>query len=71
MPYPKEARTLGDHIRRRRYELGLFQKDVAERLSVDKYTVCLWENNKTTPAKRYVPRIREFLGYDPSEKSPT
>ena len=64
-PYPNEQRSVGDHLKRRRYELGLRQIDVAKRLSVDEYTICQWENNKTTPAVRYYPRIIEFVGYDP------
>lgn len=31
----------------------------------DEYKVCQWENNKTTPAARFYPRIIEFVGYDP------
>ncbi len=65
MPYPQEPETLGDHLKKRRYDLSLFQKDVALRLSVNDWTICNWENSKTTPAVRYLPRIIEFLGYDP------
>ncbi len=65
MPYPQEPETLGDHLKKRRYDLSLFQKDVALRLSVNDWTICNWENNKTTPAIRYLPRIIKFLDYDP------
>ena len=64
-PYPQEPRSVGDHLKKRRYELGLFQKDVALALEVNDWTICNWENNKTTPAVRYLPRIIEFLGYYP------
>jgi transcriptional regulator with XRE-family HTH domain len=64
-PYPQEPQTLGDHFKKRRYDLSLFQKEVALRLSVNVYTIRKWENNKTTPAVCYLPRIIEFLGYDP------
>ena len=56
---------MGDHLKKRRLDLNLRQKDVAVRLRLNEYTVCGWENNKTTPAVRYFPRIIEFLGYDP------
>ncbi len=56
---------MGDHLKKRRYELGLRQKDVAEQLDVNEFTVCGWENDKKTPAVRYLPRIVEFLGYCP------
>ena len=56
---------MGDHLKRRRYELGLRQKDVATRLSVNEYTVCQWENNKKRPSIRYLPSILGFLGFYP------
>ena len=34
-------------------------------LKVNEFTVCGWENNKKAPAVRYLPRIIEWLGYDP------
>lgn len=69
--YPTEPKTLGDHLKKRRHELGLRQKDVAERLGVNEYTVCYWENNKKTPSIRYFPGIIEFLSYDPFPASLT
>jgi transcriptional regulator with XRE-family HTH domain len=56
---------VGDHLRKRRHELGLRQKDVAAELHVNEFTVCGWENDKKTASVRYLPRIIEFLGYDP------
>ena len=64
-PYPKELRTVGDHLRKRRLDLGLSQKDVALQLEVDKGKIWRWENNKTSPAMRDLSRIIVFLGYDP------
>ena len=46
-------------------KLGLRQKDVRKFLNVDAFTVLNWEKGKTVPATRYLPRIVEFLGYDP------
>jgi DNA-binding transcriptional regulator YiaG len=63
--YPKEINTLGDHVRRRRLDLELFQSDVAEQIGVDTTTICNWESNASTPAIRYLPVIIQFLGYDP------
>ncbi|MCZ6511384.1 MAG: helix-turn-helix transcriptional regulator, partial [Alphaproteobacteria bacterium] len=64
-PFPKEPQSIGDHLTKRRYERRLFQKDVALLLQVDNWTVCNWENNKTIPAVRYLPRIIQFLEYYP------
>jgi len=63
--YPKDLRTLGDHLRKRRLDLGLLQREAAERIGVHKTTVWLWERNRATPEARYVPAIIRFLGYMP------
>lgn len=63
--YPTDPQTIGDHLKKRRYELGLRRKDVAAELHVNEFTVCGWENNKKEPSVRYLPRIIEFLGYCP------
>ncbi len=56
--------TLGDHLRRRRIELGLHQKDVAARLDVTTSTIWNWENRGSVDL-RFVPQIIGFLGYNP------
>jgi len=63
--YPVELKRIGDHLKKRRLELGLLQRDVAERIGVTKCTIQYWENNRVAPAVRFIPRISEFLGYDP------
>jgi len=49
-------------------DLKLTQKEVAERLSVNKTTVQFWENNRVKPSLAQFPKIIEFLGQDPFEK---
>ena len=56
---------LGDHLRKRRLDLGLQQKDVARQLGVTVNTVTSWEVNRSEPALWFVPRILRFLGYVP------
>ncbi|MFK5925465.1 MAG: helix-turn-helix transcriptional regulator [Desulfuromusa sp.] len=41
--FTHEPVTLGDHLRQRRIELGLYQKDVAAKLGVTTSTVWNWE----------------------------
>jgi len=65
--YPRELLTLGDHLKKRRLDLGLMQKEVARRLGVSKDTVRNWERSRTEPAPLFVSRIVEFLGYAPRE----
>ncbi len=62
----REPVALGDHLRRRRMELGLFQKDVATRLGVTASTIWNWEHGWTI-RKRFIPRIVAFLGYNPDQ----
>jgi transcriptional regulator with XRE-family HTH domain len=62
---PQNPKTLGDHIKKRRLELGLFQSDVAEIIGVTEPTVTNWEKNRTQPALRALPKIVEFFGNDP------
>ena len=61
---PKELITLGDHIKKKRLENNMFQKDVGEIIGTDNFTVVNWGNNKTKniPAK-YYPKIVKFLTY--------
>ncbi|BAS68390.1 transcriptional regulator [Bathymodiolus septemdierum thioautotrophic gill symbiont] len=69
---PKELITLGDHIKKKRLENNLFQKDVGIIIGTDNFTIVNWEKNstKSIPAK-YYPKIMEFLNYCPLEKIPT
>jgi DNA-binding transcriptional regulator YiaG len=63
--YPTELKTLGDHIRRRRLDLRLLQRTVADQLGVRVDTVTLWENGRVRPLARHYGPIVRFLGYDP------
>ncbi len=57
--------TLGDHLRRRRLELGLFQKDVAVQIGVTASTIWNWENGWSSIALHCMPKVITFLGYNP------
>jgi len=57
--------TIGDHLRRRRLDLGLQQKEVAAQVGADTCSVTNWELNRTNPALRFLPGIVRFLGYVP------
>lgn len=63
--YPKKLNSLGDHIRKRRLDLDLEQKDVGKIIKTDKQTIWNWENNKSKPEIKYYPAIMDFLGYCP------
>ncbi len=63
--YPQTLKTLGDHLRKRRLDLKLLQREVAQKLGVGESSIYNWENNLTKPALRYIPKIVKFLGYAP------
>jgi DNA-binding XRE family transcriptional regulator len=63
--YPKSLITLGDHIRKKRLDLGLWQKQIAEQIGVDEVTLYNWERQRTVPKLPYIPKIIAFLGYVP------
>lgn len=66
---PKETdftpERLGEHIRKRRLTLGLSQAQVAARIGVSSNTVLNWEKGHNEPPVEAIPRIVQFLGYDP------
>ena len=63
--------TIGDHIRARRLDLSLFQKDVAKRIGVTTDTITNWEKGRSSPDLRAIPNVLEFLGYDPRTEGQT
>jgi transcriptional regulator with XRE-family HTH domain len=52
-------------------DLGLLQRELAERLGVSKASVWLWESGRQAPALRQWPRLIVFLGFDPRPKVET
>ncbi len=63
--YPTNPQTIGEHIRKRRMDLKLEQKEVARRVGRSKTLVFQWEHNKAMPGRGAWPAIVAFLGYDP------
>ena len=61
MPYPEVPATFGDHLRKRRHERGLLQKDAAASMGVNTWTLGNWEKGYTKPALRFWPKIIDFL----------
>jgi len=56
---------LGDHLRKKRLDLNLLQKDIAKKIGVDKASIYNWENNRISPSFYFIPKIIKFLGYIP------
>jgi transcriptional regulator with XRE-family HTH domain len=64
--YSENPKTLGEHFKKRRPELGLTQKQAAERLTINPSTALNWEPGRRAPSIRSMPAILTFLDYDPS-----
>jgi len=67
--YPISPNTLGEHIRRRRLDLGLTQRTLARRLGVREEAVHLWELDRFLPLARHYGRLVRVLGVDPEPPS--
>ena len=64
-------RTLGEHLKKRRHESGLFQRDLRIRFNLEKETYANWEKDRRSPAMKHWPGIIDFLGYDPNPEPRT
>lgn len=66
---PKETdsqpKTLGQHLRRRRIELGLTQKQAAAALGLSPFTVLNLEKDRTEAPITAYPVLIRWLGYGP------
>jgi transcriptional regulator with XRE-family HTH domain len=69
--YPENPETLGEHLKKRRRQLGLLQRETAEMLGVSKDTVVNWEKDKTKPVAAQFRPVVAFLGYDPTPEPQT
>lgn len=58
-------KTIGQHVKKRRLELKLTQKEASARIGVTPATALNWENGLSQPKVEHLPAIRDFLGYDP------
>jgi len=58
--YPANPKTIGEHIRKRRMDLGLMQREVAKIIGVTESTIWNWENGWDIQ-KKYMKRVGGFL----------
>lgn len=63
--YPTHPQSLGEHIRKKRMDLGISQEATAKQLGVSEDCICYWENCRKQPQIRHYPSIIAFLGYSP------
>lgn len=63
--YLEHPTTLAGHLLKRRKELGLLQREVAERIRINQWTYITWEKQGRRPKIWHWPAILRFLSYDP------
>ena len=64
--YSEDPQTLGEHLKKRRRELGLLQREAAKRMGILTETYLNWEKGHTEPVASQFRPVVAFLGYDPS-----
>jgi len=69
--YPATPKTLGEDIRKRRLDLNLRQIDVAKIVGCDEMTVVNWEKGYASPRIHHMPKVVEFLGFNPLQNCDT
>jgi len=62
--YPRVLNNVGDHIRKRRLDLGLQKKQAGKQLGAHATSVANWEAGRTEPDLAHLPKVIDFLGYD-------
>ena len=60
--YPKTPKNFGEVIRKKRMDLGLTMREIAERLGVSETTVYNWEIRNRKPYRRTEEKLRAILG---------
>ena len=58
---PAQLITVGDHLRKKRLELHLLQKDVAKKFGVSEDTITNWENNRHSPQGKLMLKAIQFI----------
>ena len=66
-PFPTDPKTIGEHLHKRRAELGLTQRQVAAQMGVWLATLVCWEGNRHQPTSKARARIVAWLGFDPRQ----
>jgi len=56
---------MGEHLKRRRVELGQKQVEAARILGITTVTLSCWELDKSFPSWDHQPAVIDYLGYDP------
>ena len=64
-PVSEQPNSIGEHLKKKRFDLGIRQSEAAQQLGVSKRTLSLWETDVVYPTWPFQPRISAYLGHDP------
>ena len=59
--YPVRPKTIGEKLKKKRLDMGLYQKDVAKILGVDVNTITNWEKGRCVPSRECLGKVEGFL----------
>jgi hypothetical protein len=62
---------LGEHLKKRRRQLGLLHREAAATMGVSTDTMVNWENDRTKPVAAQFRPVVEFPGCDPTPEPQT
>ena len=65
--YRQQLRNIGVTLQRKRQQQEITQAELAQKIGIYEGTVGDWEHGRSIPDIRYMPKVIEFLGYDPLE----
>ncbi|HTQ31167.1 MAG TPA: helix-turn-helix domain-containing protein [Opitutaceae bacterium] len=65
-PLIANPKTIGEHVHKKRKELGLQQWQLAKLLGVWRSTLGSWESNHYQPEGKARQRVIAWLGFDPA-----
>lgn len=59
--YPKNPKTFGEKIRKKRMDLGLTMREIAKKLKVSETTIYNWEIRNIRPYRRTEEKLKAIL----------
>jgi ribosome-binding protein aMBF1 (putative translation factor) len=67
--YRQQLKNIGAKPQEKRLEAGISQEKLATNLNTSVVSIRSWEHARTIPAVYHLPKLIEFLGYDPLEST--
>ena len=69
--YRLKLKNVGSDLKKKRLQLRINRMALAQQLNVCIKTIQNWEHGRSIPAICHLPRLIDFLGYDPFEPPST